>query len=351
MTKIAINGLGRIGRTAVRVWLSRPDLQEKLELVALNTSGSVDTDGWAHLLKYDSNYGVLNHDVQVESVKKSKEVTDEDALIGYLIIDGKKMAVLAQKDPAKIKWGEMGVETVIESTGVFVDTAGAGKHLEAGAKKVVISAPSKGEGIQTHVLGVNQYNGTDQIIDNASCTTNCIAPVVAVLHEKIGIKKAALNTIHSFTDDQRLQDGSHRDFRRSRAASTNIVPTSTGAALAVTKVIPELKDLFDGVAIRVPTPVGSLSDITFIANRETSVEEINQALTEASQSDRYRGIIAVTNDEIVSSDVVGRRESTIVDLSLTQVIGGDLVKVFAWYDNEWGYCNRLLEQAVAVSNQ
>lgn len=351
MIKFAINGFGRIGRIATRVWLSRPDLQEKADLVAINTSGSMDVEGWAHLLKYDTSYGTLSLPIESEKIKSSKEVTDEDPLIGYLLVAGKRIPVLAQRNPEKLPWAKHEVDVVIESTGVFEDEKGAGKHIQAGAKKVLISAPSKGGAIQTHVLGVNSYNGTDPIADNASCTTNCIAPVVQVINEAFGIKKAALTTVHAYTDDQNLQDGSHKkDLRRARAAGRNIVPTSTGAAKATTQVMPELKGLFDGIALRVPVTTGSLSDLTFIVGRETNVEEINQAIKQAASQDKWKGILSWTEEPVVSGDIVGRSESTIVDLSLTQVIGGDLVKILTWYDNEWGYSSRLMEQVVVVGS-
>lgn len=348
MVKAAITGFGRIGRTAFRVWLSRPELREKVDVVAINTSGSMDVSGWAHLLKYDSNYGVFEKNVEVEEIKPAKEATEEDPLIGKMRVDGVVVPVLAQRDPEKLPWEKYGVDVVLECTGVFRDEEGAGKHIKAGARRVLISAPSKGGNIGTHVLGVNEYSGESPIADNASCTTNCIAPVAAVINSEFGVVKAALTTIHSYTDDQNLQDGSHKDLRRARGAALNMVPTSTGAAKATTKVIPELEGLFDGLAIRVPTPVGSISDLTFLVKRETSVEEVNKVLTEASNSDRWKGILAVTEEEVVSADIVGRNESSIVDLSLTQVIDGDLVKILAWYDNEWGYCNRLVEQVGVV---
>ena len=242
----------------------------------------------------------------------------------------------------------MGVDVVIESTGRFTDTEGAGLHLQAGAKKVVISAPSKGSGIPTLVLGVNtdKYQG-ETIINNASCTTNCISPVVAVMNNKFGILKAAMTTIHAYTHDQNLQDGPHKDLRRARAAAANMVPTSTGAAKATTEAIPALKGLFDGVAIRVPVIVGSISDITFLLKKKVTVEEVNDALKQAAEGE-LKNIMAVTDEPIVSSDIVGRSESAIVDLGLTQVVDGDLVKVFAWYDNEFGYSNRLVEQVINI---
>lgn len=340
MVTFGINGFGRIGRTAFRVWWTFH--KDSLDLKMVNTSGSMEIDDWAHLLKYDSNYGVWNEEIKVEKLKTTKDVNDQDSLLGYLNIGDRKVAITAQRDPAKLPWGTMGVHTVIESTGVFLTTDKAGLHIQGGAQRVILSSPAKGDGIPTGVLGVNQATG--QVMSNASCTTNCVAPVTAVMMEQFGVAKAIMSTIHAYTDDQNLQDNSHRDLRRARTAGRNIIPTSTGAAIAVTETIPELKGLFDGVSYRVPVSVGSISDMVFVTKRPTTVEEINQKLTEASQSDRYRGILAVTNEPIVSSDIVGRRESSIVDLSLTQVIGGDLVKVVSWYDNEFGYCNRLVEQ-------
>jgi glyceraldehyde-3-phosphate dehydrogenase type I len=348
MTKFAINGFGRIGRIATRVWLTRADLQEKADLVAINTSGSMGVDAWVHLLKNDTSYGVLDMEIKAEVVKSPKEATDEDPLIGYMLMIGKKIPVLAQRDPEKLPWSNYQVDVVIESTGVFRDKDGAGKHLTAGAKKVLISAPSKGEGINTHVLGLNKYDGSLDVADNASCTTNCIAPVASVIHEVFGIKKATLTTIHGYTDDQKLQDGSHKDLRRARAAAQNIVPTTTGAAIATTKVIPELGGIFEGLAIRVPVITGSISDLTFVLGKETTVEEVNNVIKQAASSDRWKGIIGWTDQPLVSHDIVGRPESTIVDLSLTQVVGGDLVKIMTWYDNEWGYSSRLVEQMIEV---
>ncbi len=348
--KIAINGFGRIGRTAFRVWYDKH--RSTAQLVAVNTSGSMDLASWAHLLKYDTNYGVWPHEITVQEHQKAKAATDADPVIGTLMIGDVHVQFLAQRDPVKLPWGTLGVDTVIESTGVFISTEKASLHLQGGAKRVVISAPPKGEDIGTFVLGVNETAGTHSetsgktIISNASCTTNCVAPVAAVVHSLLGIKKAMMTTIHAYTDDQNLQDNSHRDLRRARSAARNIVPTTTGAAIAVTETIPELKGLFDGLSMRVPVSTGSLSDMTFVVGRTTTVEEVNQALITASQDARWSGILAVTNDPIVSSDIVGRPESSIVDLALTQVVGGDLVKVVSWYDNEFGYCNRLVEQSI-----
>lgn len=351
MVSAAINGFGRIGRLAMRVWLARPDLQEKLEITAINTSGSMPVAGWAHLLKYDTAYGRLNEEIQTEQVKDPKDASDADPLIGYLVIDEKKIPVLAQKDPAKLPWGQYKVDVVIESTGIFRDEVQASAHLKAGARKVLISAPSKGGNIGTFVLGVNEYQGEGEIVDNASCTTNCVAPVAAILHARFGVKKATLTTVHGYTDDQRLQDNSHKDLRRARAAAQNIIPTSTGAAVSTAKTIPELEGVFDGVALRVPVLVGSISDIVCLVKRKVSVEEINQAFLVAENDPRWKGIVATTKEPLVSSDIIGRSESAIVDLSFTQVVDGDLVKVLAWYDNEWGYCNRLMEQTIKVGEK
>src|SRR3990172_4687530 len=333
MVKAAINGFGRIGRITLRVWLKRMDLQEQLDVVAINTSGSMPVSGWAHLLKYDTAYGPLEDEVQMQEVNQPEAVTDKNPLLGYFIVKEKKIPLLAQKDPAKLPWETYQVDVAIESTGVFTSKELASAHLRAGARKVLISAPSKGEGVGTFVLGVNQYRGEGDIIDNASCTTNCVAPVVAVLNENFGVRKASLTTIHAYTDDQRLQDNSHKDLRRARAASQNIIPTTTGAAISTTKTIPQLEGLFGGVALRVPVIVGSISDIVCLVKRKTTVDQVNQAFTEAAADPRWKGIVAVTDEPLVSSDIIGRSESAVVDLAFTQVVDGDLVKVLAWYDN------------------
>jgi glyceraldehyde 3-phosphate dehydrogenase len=347
MTRVAMNGFGRIGRTATRVLVESH--ANELELVAINTSGSMDVDGWAHLLRYDTAYGKFSRKIHATAIRSSREVTDQNPVIGQLSVEGvpSPIPVLAQRDPAKLPWKDYRVDIVIESTGVFTSQEKASFHLQAGAKRVLISAPPKGGGIGTYVLGVNQYNGED-VAANASCTTNCVAPVAAVLHAAFGVERAALLTVHGYTDDQNLQDNSHRDLRRARAAAQNLVPTTTGAAISVTETIPELKGLFDGIAIRAPVMTGSISDITCLLKKTVTVEDVNQAFIEASSSPRWKGILAVTDEPLVSSDIIGRPESAIVDLSLTQVIGGNLVKVLAWYDNEFGYCNRLIEQAIAI---
>ena len=346
MVKVGINGFGRIGRIAFRIGLLKH--AGDVEFVAINTSGSMETSGWAHLVNYDTMYRKFEKEVKSEEIKRLEEVTDEDSQIGNLIVDGKKIPVLAQKDPAKIPWGKYEVDVVIESTGRFTTEEDAKKHAQGGAKRVIISAPVKGGNVGTYIIGVNEVKGDAEVISNSSCTTNCVAPVAAVIHSKFGIEKAAITTAHGYTDDQNLQDNSNKDLRRARAAAENIVPTTTGAAISTTETIPELKGLFDGRALRVPVITGSITDFTFLVKKNVTVEEVNSAFKEASQNALYKGILGVTEEPYVSSDIIGRSESAIVDLGLTQVIAGNLVKVFAWYDNEWGYANRLIEQVIRV---
>ncbi len=346
MVKVGINGFGRIGRIAFRIGILKHS--GELEFVAINTSGSMPTSGWAHLVNYDTTYRKFEKEVKSEELKAPEEITDEDSLIGNLLFDGKKIPVLAQKDPSKIPWAKYGVDVVIESTGKFTTEEDAKKHAVGGAKRVVISAPVKGGNVGTYIISVNEIKGNPEVISNSSCTTNCVAPVAAVIHSKFGIEKAAITTAHGYTDDQNLHDNSHKDMRRARAAAANIVPTTTGAAISTTETIPELKGLFDGAALRVPVITGSITDFTFLVKKNVTLEEVNQAFKEASENALYKGILAVTNEPLVSSDIIGRNESAIVDLALTQVIAGNLVKVFAWYDNEWGYANRLIEQVIRV---
>jgi len=346
MVKVAINGFGRIGRLAFRIGLSKHT--KNLEIVAINTSGSMPASSWAYLANYDTMYRKFEKEVIGEDVKDPKEASEKDPLIGYLKVDGKKIPVLAQKEPEKIPWGKYAVDVVIESTGKFVTEEDAKRHAQAGAKRVIISAPSKGGNVGTYVLGVNEIKGGAEVISNASCTTNCTAPVAAVMHANFGVEKALMTTIHGYTDDQRLQDNSHKKLRRGRAAAENIIPTTTGAAVATTETIPELKGLFDGRALRVPVATGSITDFTFVTKKQTSVEKVNEVFTESVNNIIYKGILAVTNEPLVSSDIIGRSESAIIDLSLTQVLGGNLVKVFAWYGNEWGYANRLVEQVIRL---
>ena len=324
-TKVAINGFGRIGRNAFKIAFDRGDLQ----IVAINDLSDPKT--LAYLLKHDSNYGTYDKSVGF----------DEHSLK----VNNHVVKVLAEKDPADLPWKELEVDVVIESTGRFTKTEDAKAHLEAGAKKVVISAPAKSEGTDTVVLGANDesLDKAGDVISNASCTTNCISPIVNVMESVFGIDKALMTTVHSYTASQSLQDGPAKDLRESRAAAENIVPTTTGAAIATTLVVPSLKDKFNGMSVRVPTPVVSLSDITMVLKRDVTREEVNQALIDASQQPYYQGILGVTEEELVSRDFIGDSRSAIIDLPLTDVVGGNLVKVVAWYDNEWGYSNRLVE--------
>lgn len=346
MVKVGINGFGRIGRIAFRIGILKHS--KELEFTAINTSGSMEVSGWAHLTNYDTAYGKFEKEVKSEELKKAEEATEEDPQIGNLIVEGKKIPILAQKDPAKIPWSKYAVDVVIESTGKFTTEEDAKKHALGGAKRVVISAPVKGGNVGTYIIGVNEYKGQAEVLSNSSCTTNSVAPVAAVLHAKFGIEKAAITTAHGYTDEQNLQDNSHKDLRRARAAAANIVPTTTGAAISTTETIPTLKGLFDGRALRVPVVTGSITDFAVVLTKNVTVEEVNQAFIEAAQNPIYKGVLAVTDEPLVSSDIIGRSESAIVDLSLTQVIAGNLVKVFAWYDNEWGYANRLIEQVIRV---
>jgi glyceraldehyde 3-phosphate dehydrogenase len=332
--RVAINGFGRIGRNAFKIAFERGDI----EIVAINDL--TDNKTLAHLLKHDSSYGEYHHAV---------EYTDDS-----LTINGKTIKTFAETDPAKLPWGDLGVDVVIESTGFFVDPAKARAHIDpAGAKRVVISAPAKGEGADTIVLGVNddklKDEGLSDIVSNASCTTNCISPVMSVLENNFGVEKAMMTTVHSYTASQKLQDAPAKDLREARAAAENIVPTTTGASIATTLVIPSLKNKFGGLSVRVPTPVVSLSDITFLAKRDVTVEEVNRVFKEAAAQPYYQGILAVTEEELVSSDFKGNSHSCIVDLPLTAVTDGNLVKVVAWYDNEWGYSNRLVELTADIS--
>jgi glyceraldehyde 3-phosphate dehydrogenase len=334
MTKIGINGFGRVGRLTLRA-LNQYH-KGKLEVVAVNDL--TDTRTNAHLLKWDSTYGPYPGKVEAS----------EDSIM----VDGKKVKVLAERDPAKIPWGSLGVDIVIESTGLFTDATKAAAHLEGGARKVLISAPAKNEDV-TIVLGVNEADykpDKHKIISNASCTTNCIAPVVKVLHNSFGVAKGLMTTIHAYTNDQRLLDTFHKDLRRARAAAVNIVPTTTGAARAVTQVIPELKGRLHGLALRVPTTTVSLVDLVADLEKEASVEEVNKALEKAANGE-LRGIMEYCTEPLVSVDFKGNPASSIVDAPTTMLIGGNMVKVLAWYDNEWGYSCRLGDLAIYIANK
>lgn len=323
---IAINGFGRIGRNAFKIAFERSDIA----VVAINDL--TDTKTLAHLLKHDSSYGTYQHEVSYDDTG--------------IVVNGQHIAVLAEKDPAVLPWRQYNVDIVIESTGFFVDPAKARAHIEGGgAKKVVISAPAKGEGADTIVLGVNEdkIESSTDVISNASCTTNCITPVMAVLEGNFGIEKAMMTTVHSYTASQRLQDAPAKDLREARSAAENIVPTTTGASIAAAQALPSLEGIFGGLSVRVPTPVVSMSDFVVLLKRETTIDEINAVFLEAARQPFYQGILDVTQEELVSSDFKGNSYSAIVDLKLTNVVAGNLVKVVAWYDNEWGYSNRLVE--------
>lgn len=328
MVKVAINGFGRIGRNALKILLERRDAQ----VVAINDI--TDAKTLAHLLKHDSSYGTYD---------KKVSFTDNS-----ILINSREIPVFAEKDPAKLPWSDLGVDVVIESTGFFTKPEDARAHIKAGAKKVVISAPAKGEGAKTVVLGVNEeiVDASDEIVSNASCTTNCIAPIMKVLEDEFGIDKAMMTTVHSYTGSQRILDAPAKDLREARSAAVNIVPTSTGASKAAALAIPSLAGKFNGLSVRVPTPVVSLSDITAVLKRETTKEELIEIFKKAAKEPYYEGIIGVTEEELVSTDFIGDPHSCIVDLPLIDVVGGNMVKVVAWYDNEWGYSNRLVELTV-----
>lgn len=330
-TKVAINGFGRIGRNAFKVAFERSDV----EIVAINDL--TDTKMLAHLLKYDTNYGNYEH-----------KVSSDDT---HIIVNDQKIPVFSEKDPAALPWKDHGVDVVIESTGFFTTAEKAKAHIDAGAKKVVISAPAKDDVTQTIVLGANEdtLEGSDAVVfSNASCTTNSMAAVMDILDREFGIEKAMMTTVHSYTADQRLQDAPHSDYRRARTAAQNIIPTTSGAAIAVAKTVPSLEGKFDGMAIRVPTSVVSISDITMLLKRNTSVDEINDVIKKACKEPYYQGIVACTDEELVSSDFIGNSHSGIVDLPTTNVVDGNLAKVAVWYDNEWGFSNRLVELVADV---
>lgn len=357
-TRIAINGFGRIGRAAFKIAFDKQDV----EIVAINDL--TDPKILAHLLKYDTVYGIYPKEVAVEengtvveteggtSPKKHLEKSSGGDV--YLVVGGKKILALSQKDPALLPWQALNVDVVLECTGRYTEDGAAEVHVKSGAKKVVVSAPTKGGDTQTYLLGVNadKYQG-ESVISNASCTTNCISPVASVMHAKFGIVKASMTTIHAITAEQSIVDGPppplHPDLRRARAAGFNLVPTTTGAAVSTTEVIPELKGLFDGLSVRAPIAVGSLADFTIITKRPVTVEEVNQAFLEAKELPQYNGILDATYEPLVSSDIIGSTFSSIVDLSLTKVIAQDMVKIVAWYDNEWGYSNRLVELAQKIA--
>lgn len=325
VTRVAINGFGRIGRSAFKIAFERSDI----EVVAINDL--TDTKTLAYLLKYDSNYGTYQYDVSSDDTG--------------IIVDGKHIAVLSERDPKSLPWRGMSIDVVIESTGFFTKSEDASKHIQAGAKRVVISGPTKSEDVDTIVLGANDEKITTStpVVSNASCTTNSLGAAMAILDANFGIEKSMLTTVHSYTASQKVQDAPAKDPREGRNAAENIVPTSTGAAIAVTKVLPGLRGKFDGISMRVPTPVVSISDVTILLSRNVTVEEVNSVFIKASKEPFYQGVLTVSDNPLVSRDYIGSSYSGIVDLALTRVVDGNLAKVCIWYDNEWGYSNRLIE--------
>lgn len=325
---IAINGLGRIGRAVLKIAHKNPEF----EIVAINDLVAPET--LAYLLKYDTVYG--RYEGSVESTNDS------------LILDGKQYPVYSEKDPAQLPWKSKNVDIVLECTGIFTKKEGLEKHLQAGAKMVILSAPAKSEGIPTIVHGINKPDEGDRIISCASCTTNCVTPVFEMVGRRIGVKKAMMTTVHAYTSSQSIVDGPSKKVRRGRAGAENLVPTSTGAAKATTKVLTQYENKFDGVAVRAPVPVGSITDITFVTEKPTSAEEINSIFREEADSETYRDIVSISEDEIVSSDIVKDPHASIIDLTMTQVVDGDLVKVMSWYDNEWGYASQMVRETVRM---
>jgi glyceraldehyde 3-phosphate dehydrogenase len=328
MPTVAINGLGRIGRAALKILLDG----DGVAVVAVNDIA--DVDNLAYLIKYDTVYG-----------RYHREVSAED---GALIIDGRRIPAFAERDPAALPWRDLGVDMVLECTGVFTTAEDLTKHVEAGASYVVLSAPPKSETVPTVVHGVNHPDGEPQIISCASCTTNCITPVMDVAHRRIGVERAIMTTVHAYTAGQQLVDGASKSFRRGRAGAANLVPTSTGAARATTRAMPELAGKFDGIAVRAPIPVGSVADIVFVASRPTTADEVNDAFRQEAVDARYQGILGVSEDPLVSADILGDPRAAILDLELTRVVDGTLVKVMAWYDNEWGFTCQMIREARSI---
>jgi glyceraldehyde 3-phosphate dehydrogenase len=331
MVRAAINGMGRIGRATFKIILGNP----QIELAAVNDL--IAAEGLAYLLKYDSTYGRYEKEVRTESRN--------------LIIDDRKYPVLNEKEPANLPWGDLGVDIVFECSGIFTTREELEKHRQAGAGRVILSAPAKSEGVSTIVYGVNQPASTDRIISCASCTTNCITPVVEIVDRHLGIKKAAMSTVHAYTASQAIVDTYMKKPRRGRAGAANLVPTSTGAAKATGLALPQFVGKFDGVAVRAPVLVGSIADIVMVTKRPTSVDEVNAFFQEEAAGERYQGILGVTNDPLVSSDIIKDTRASVVDLGLTKVIDGDLVKVMSWYDNEWGYCSQMVRTGFLMANQ
>jgi glyceraldehyde 3-phosphate dehydrogenase len=331
MAKIAINGLGRIGRATLKIILDTPGL----ELAAVNDI--VSPENLAYLLKFDTVYG---------RYEKTVEHTEDS-----LIIDGQEYPVYQEKDPANLPWDELEVDIVIESTGIFTKKDDLQKHIQAGAKFVILSAPAKEDEISTVVFGLQREGQPEQIISCASCTTNAITPPMEIMQRRVGVKKALMTTVHAYTSSQAIVDSPAKKVRRGRAAAANFVPTTTGAAVATTKALPQLAGKFDGVAIRGPVPVGSIADIVFLAERPTSVEEINQIFREEAGTEQYDGVVGVTDEGLVSSDIIRDPRAAIIDLEMTQVVDGDLVKIMSWYDNEWGYSAQMVREAVSIAEK
>lgn len=330
MARVAINGLGRIGRATLKLLMDTP----QLELVAVNEIGALEN--LVYLIRYDTVYGPY-----------SKSVTAED---GKLVVDGKAITYVSERDPAKLPWGELGVDLVFECTGLFTKYEDAKHHIQAGAKFVILSGPTNSVEVPTVVFGIDQPNRAEPIISTASCTTNNITPIMEIMNRHFGVAKALMTTVHAYTATQTLMDspGGKKDMRRGRSAAENIVPSSTGAAIATTKVLPEHAGNFDGIALRVPVPVGSISDTTMLISRPATVDEINAAFIQEAQTERYRDVIRVTDEPIVSSDIIGDPHASIISLDLTQVVGGDLVKIMSWYDNEWGFTNQMVREALSI---
>jgi glyceraldehyde 3-phosphate dehydrogenase len=328
--RVAINGLGRIGRAIMKLALDEP----ALDLVAVNDLA--DVDNLAYLLRFDTVYGRYAKPVLVEG--------------SDLAVGGRKLRTFSIRDPSALPWKDLGIELVFECTGALTRREDLEKHIRAGARFVLLSAPSKDEDVETVVHGANVPGAASAIISCASCTTNCITPIVEVIGRRIGFRKAAMTTVHAYTSSQSVVDGPNKRFRRGRAAGANLVPATTGAALATTRALPEHAGRFDGIAIRVPLPIGSIADLTFVASRTTSVDEVNRILSEEAATQRYAGVLGVSRDPLVSSDIIGDPRASVVDLELTKVIDGDLVKIMSWYDNEWGYANQMVREAVALTD-
>jgi glyceraldehyde 3-phosphate dehydrogenase len=331
MAKVAINGLGRIGRAALKIIMDTPDL----ELVAVNDIAP--RDNLAYLLKYDTAYGRYDKEVKVDGEE--------------LIVDGTRIKFFQMRDPAELPWEEMGVDIAFECTGFFRTQEGMAKHMEAGAKYVILSAPAKGDGIDTVVHGVNVPDDDAKMHSCASCTTNSITPVVEIIGRRLGIQKALLTTIHAYTSSQAIVDGPSKKTRRGRAAAANFVPTTTGAAIATTRVLPQYQGKFDGVAVRAPIPVGSISDLVFLTEKDTTVEGVNAILKEEAETEKYKGIFGVTEEPLVSSDIVGLTYASLADLGMTRVVDGNLIKLMAWYDNEWGFTSQMIREGLRVAEK